>query len=1197
MSTNRQRLNLLETPLSGSSLIEASAGTGKTHTITGLFLRLVVESGLSVENILVVTYTRAATAELTERVRAQLVKALQAVEKGQTDDRFLRQLLGNCDHRDQAARRLTRAILGFDQSAIFTIHGFCQRVLSENAFESGMPFALELSPDQDSLLQEIVDDFWRCHFQDLPPGLADFVLDKGINPDALRSIVKGHLGKPYLQVRARVWPDDLDELESDFAQSFQRVSSTWAEEAEEIQALLVSHTGLNRNKYRPASLRNWYQLMDGYLGFRPGPWFKEFERFASNTLRCSLNKKATAPAHVFFDQCEALMAQREKLVDAYEQALIALEAQLLEHCTGELSDRIASRGQLSYDDLLLKLHDALLSERGFALRARVSAQFSAALVDEFQDTDPIQYRIFKELFGEVQAPVFFVGDPKQAIYSFRGADVFAYLKARGDAAKAYTLDLNWRSDAALIKGVNLLFDQSHNSFIYSHIRFSPAQAADASLDDFSEDTTAGAAFRIWLMQTTAGPLSKKDAQRQAAEATAAEIQRLLLLGAKGRVRIGTRDLAGGDIAVLVRTHLQGSLIRERLLERGINSVQRAQESVFRSFEAMELERVLLAIADPSHRGLVRAALSTDMLGLNGRELAALADDEQALEAQLESFLRYHDVWLHQGFIRLFRHLLADRKVAARLLRFPDGERRLTNLLHLGELLHQRDHGARPGIEGLIKWLARHRQSESLEDDETLLRLESDDNLVQIATIHSSKGLQYPIVFCPFLWDGASYTLKQGTSYTFHDPSLDFAPVLELGSARMERDRHYARQEELAENLRLAYVALTRAQHRTYMAWGQVNDAGQSALAWLLHPPPDTENGDVVGETAKRFKGLSDQDLRARVEQLVEAGGGALSVEPLILEEGKALVPPVEQLPALSARTLNRTLESHNRVTSFSALASHQENVELPDYDAVPAPAEMEPVPTRSEPTVYTFPRGAQAGSCLHAILEELDFNASTRDDLERTVEEKLNRHGFSSDWVEVVAVTIERVLTTPLDDSGTLRLQTVQQEQRLSEMEFYYPVAQVKAESLRTLLLRHDFAPRGPLRQAVEQLDFGEVQGFMKGYIDLVFETDGRFYVVDYKSNWLGDTLQAYARARLSRVIAQETYFLQYTLYALAVHRYLEKRLADYDYERHFGGVFYLFLRGMDPKQGPTHGVYYHRPSAALITELDASFRAGDFAA
>lgn len=1189
-----QRLSLFETPLDGMNLIEASAGTGKTYTITGLYIRLILEQGLTVEQILVVTYTKAATAELRERIRTRMVELKRAVECG-GEDEFRDALMVDAQTTELRLQRLTLAILSFDRAAIFTIHGFCQRLLSENAFESGMPFQTEMLLDERPLVQEVVDDFWRSRIQDMPPGLLGYLLDQDMSPDQLALGLRGHINKPYLEIRGQAMPADLAEWEADFSARFGEARQLWLVQREEIVAQLKQCDGLNRNKYRLASIDKWVPAMDLYLQSSPGPRFAELEKFSSSVLAASLKKSGTAPDHPFFDHCESLLRAIDLLDQRYEQARVALLGELIPYVNEQLHARKQRLRVQSYDDLLLNLQTALRGERGAALVERVRHTYSAALIDEFQDTDPVQYEIFQRLFVQRPGVLFLVGDPKQAIYSFRGADIFAYLRASAEAGKRYTLDVNWRSVPPLIGAVNQLFDQPQGGFLFQQIPFQPSRPASREPAQLLDPAGDSACFRVGFIS---GKQSKDQAAQIAVEWTVREIARLTGSGRDGAVRLGERPLAGGDIAVLVRTHRQGELIRSALAGRGIHSVQRAQQDVFQTHEASELERLMRAVMEPQREGLVYAALGGDLLGVSGNEIAGLATDEVKLTGYLEQFQYYHQLWLGQGFMRMFRHLMREQRVTERLLALPDGERRMTNTLHLSELIHQQERDTAAGMEAQINWLSQLRLGELPEDEQRQLRLESDDNLVQIVTIHKSKGLQYPVVFCPFVWDGGLRAIRPGEACRFHDPKQQERAILDLGSAQWPDARRATQAEALAESLRLLYVALTRAEQRCYITWGEVSGADASPLAWLLHPPPSAPGGDPVQALAAHFRSLDQSQLLARLQQWADQQPGQVRITPCEVDlvnpqEGAALCASARQerydADSLSALPFTRQLSRGAAVTSFSALTAGSDHFDQPDHDGplvpIDVPVELSPVRSR-----FSFPKGANPGSCLHAIFEQLDFNRHSPDELRRLVQQQLSDYGIDPAWRDVACEMVNDVLDTPLEPGGERCLRRLGKAQCLVEMEFNYPVYQLHAQRLAALLIEQDFAVSDTLLQAIHRLAFAEIRGYLKGFIDLIFVDEGRYHLLDYKSNWLGDQTADYAQANLAAAMARDGYFLQYLLYSVALHRYLAQRIPDYDYERHFGSVYYLFLRGMSPATGAQYGVYRDRPAKRLIEALDRYF-------
>jgi exodeoxyribonuclease V beta subunit len=1174
-------------PLTGTTLIEANAGTGKTWTITALYVRLLLETERTVDRILLVTFTEAATAELRDRVRTRLAVTRAAIARGKADgDPMIATLLERVPARTRMLRQLESALRNFDEAPIHTIHGFCRRVLAEHAFESGMPFATDLAPDQSELLREIVDDFWRREVEEASPLYALFmtqakVRKEPLGPESLRGAVERCLGKPYLELRGPDATGDVAALEDAYACAWGRARAMWPESRDAVARELVESGALNGNMYRHASVLMWLDQMDACFASATAGLglFKGFDKFTPESLRNGTRRGHATPGHPFYDACAAVLTAHTALEAAYTARLACAKMRLAIYCNTELRARNRSRRLQSYDDLLLDLHDALYGTRGLGLAHALRERYSAALIDEFQDTDPVQYAIFERIYGDSGLPVFFVGDPKQSIYSFRGADVFTYLQARRAASAAHTLEVNWRSAGALVQAVNTVFEGATAPFLLEEIAFHPSKPARGERGRLVIPADKGAALELWfLTHDGAKPMNKGDAAERAAEATAAEIARLMNLGAADKARIVEdpdaaphgRRLRGGDIAVLVRTHEQGRLVREALARCAVSSVQRGSESVFETAEAEELERVLLAIAEPGREPLVSGALTTEMMGCSGEDLYALHADEPAWEALVETFREAHREWHEHGFVRMLRAFLRRHRVLPRLLEYADGERRVTNLLHLSEHLHCEAQAR--GVSGLLAWLAAKRQTPGSANEEELLRLESDENLVKILTVHVAKGLEFPLVFCPFVWDGSLRSAKEAP-VAFHESDTLHRSVIDFGSDGFSHACEQAQREERAENLRLFYVALTRAKYRCWMVWGWISQAETSAPAWLLHP---------------HGRPLESAAMRKDLERLTQRAKGTIRVTQIEQPRAMKFKPSSGRNTRLVVREFNGRIRDTRRVTSFTGLA-HGRAIETPDYDAPDRPLETDtPISGRD---IFAFPRGAHAGKCLHAIFQHLDFTTGRRAEIERGVARGLEAHGFDTQWKRPVTDMVQAVLATPLDEGGTLRLENITRSHRLDELEFYYPVRELSDRGVRDVLLAWGFAAE--VRQRIGTLAFATTQGYMRGFIDIVFEHGGRYYLADYKSNWLGATVDAYGQHELVDAMAREAYYLQYLVYCVALHRYLQTRVSGYRYETHFGGVRYLFVRGMRPEHGMRYGVYSDRPAEGLIGALDEYLRTG----
>ena len=838
-----------------------------------------------------------------------------------------------------------------------------------------------------------------------------------------------------------------------------------------------------------------------------------------------------------------------------------------------------------FEELLTKVKAALEGQMGNKLVRSIRKRYKAALVDEFQDTDPIQYEIFSKLFDAKNTILFLIGDPKQAIYSFRGADIFSYIDAARNADSKYTLIDNWRTKPGLIRAVNTLFSNVKAPFVYSDIHFTPGRSGFASK---SESKTDASPFRLWYLSAPEhGKLNKKDAVATIAAAVADEVARLVLTAKRYYPQ---------DIAILVRTNRQAQIMKNHLQINQIPAVIFNAGNVLESRQATSMERILSAICEPTNERRLRNALTTDVLGISGDVLYA-ADQQPWWWAQRhENFREYFRLWSRYGFMRMFQFLLSHEKVRIRLLSLPDGERRLTNFLHLAEILHQKSIDNRLGMKGLLKWFKTLRNPATRPIDEYQFRLESDAKAVKIVTIHKSKGLEYEVVFCPFAWDGG---MRKTENVWFHDADAQMRLTLDVGSAQRDLHLKIARKELLAENLRLLYVALTRAKTRCYLIWAPVRDSATSALAYLLH---DREERPADHDTSEpgpaAFEAGNKKDLTSDLVTLEQKSGGSITVSPIRFKKRLTDSLREEKDKKLTLRRLRGSIDRHWKVTSYTALVDTQERrpefaPESFDYDRYNQPwfgstqhfierYDSAPVlKTDVSREIFSFPKGRRAGIFFHDIFEHLDFKCD-QEKQAGLVKDKLAQHGFSNQWFDPVFQLLQNVLSAPLmPTSHNLTLADIAMDQRINEMEFYYPLNRIRPGKLKGVF--ESFA------DSLEELTFAPSEGFMKGYIDLIFKFENRFYLLDWKSNFLGDGIEDYHFSKLRKTMAQELYFLQYHLYTLALYQYLRQHEPDFEYNSDFGGVFYIFLRGVDPKFGPEFGVYHDIPKADLINVLGSA--------
>jgi exodeoxyribonuclease V beta subunit len=1184
----------------GITRLEASAGTGKTFALAGLFLRLLVEEKIPADKILVVTFTEAATAELRDRIRKRLLEALRMFEGAAPSDPFLMALRDKPETDVDSAVPLVRdALEMFDLVSIHTIHGFCQRTLQDSAFESGILFDVELVADQEGLIREVAADYFRRQIHQTDPLLTSVAVEKGVTPEVLSRMLRKFLTFPDLQLETGELCVGVEEAERAVAEGFAACVAAWKDldaRREAISAFFQLRPVWTRGVHaKPERVLAEMEALSACL--EPDTMctlmWDAIAFFAQSAVEEDIRKGKSMPEAPpglleLFRSCEVLRGATVDYALAHRLAF-------LRAAQSEISQRKQQAKQQSFDDLITRLADALDGQSGEALARSVREKYRVAMIDEFQDTDPLQSKIFTRIFGEgTGRRLVLIGDPKQAIYGFRGADVHAYLKA-AESGEPYSLDTNWRSETALVRAINTVFENAGRStaFVESGILFDPVKSGGtADREALTIDGAREAPLQVWSWAPGNG-VSAGWALEQLPVSVAAEISRLL----RSDSRLGsTRVLRPRDVAVLVESHRQATRMQEALHALGIPGVEQAMESVLESQEAREVQWLLEAILKPGSEHRVKAALTTDLLGWSGNRLHALVVREEAWQQRLQCFAGYLETWRTVGFYPMFISLLREEGVIENLLRFSDGERRITNLLHLSELLATAGAERHLSPGAVVQWLATERLSGRKASESFQLRLESDEDAVQIVTIHRSKGLEYPVVFCPFvLKDSTLKPLKDGKGrfalkevVLFHHPETG-ALTWDLGHTPRESHRELASLEQLAENVRLLYVALTRACHRCYL----VNAAYQTtskktrttALDWLLRSsvnagPDATGLLEPLEYEPEEWKPMQDALFSARGSE----GTEPIAVNELDLTPGTPWKPVGKGDSTLTHRVCGRAIPPGWNLSSFSQLCTtasgaHAPEEELPDRDQDAGVPEIAEAEVAAE-GIFALPKGARTGDCLHQVLEDFDFTRPVDGLVEDRVRRELSMYGIP-EHAPAVAAMLDRLRRAPLDTGcPEFRLENVATDRQLTEMEFHFPVCSVDGPGL-VRLIRSAHAPD-------EGMAGPGAAGFLKGFIDLVFEFEERFYILDWKSNWLGNRVEDYGPEAMARAVQEHQYDLQYHLYALALHKYLRVRLTGYRWATHFGGVRYLFVRGIDPDR-PELGVFHGDVTAETLARLSAA--------
>lgn len=1256
--TRQHSLHPLTFPLYGSRLIEASAGTGKTWTIAALYVRLVLgharpdaadhdhvgavpRQPLKPSEILVMTFTRAATRELSDRIRSRLLQAAryfraEAAPDGETDDPFLAALLADYPdpaQRQNAAWLLATAADNMDDAAIFTIDAWCQRMLREHAFDSGSVFDETLVADEQAIFTTAVQDYWRRECYPLSGTSLGAVLQLLPSVGALQADMAA------LLAHQAHWPpsDTSGSLAAVLTQSTADLAQLLANKAERVQAMqgwLLDEQLVNNAKHwngRSISVKiatRWLEALQDWaqadLPLVLPDLGKGAGHLTPDGLLALRNKTAPALSH---RDIPSDFGWFERVVACYEAAPWCQPLRL--HAARWVQQRMQQlkrqAGEFGFADLLQRLHGALHGDNAERLRQRILAQYPAALIDEFQDTSALQYGLFDAIYRVAdhlpQHTLLLIGDPKQSIYRFRGADIYSYLRARrATANRHYVLETNYRSTPAVVQAVNTLFGHAEDkhpqaAFLFRQpgapegsnpLPFLPVQAKGRSEQFVSGNAVVPA---LTLAHAWAEPLKADTVRQRFAEHCAEQVVTWLNDPRTGFEEDGqfVRRLCPRDLAILVRTGQEAAAVRRALQRRDVASVYLSdRESVFHSPEASDLWHWLRGVATPQDAVLVRAALASATIGLTLEELAWLSSNDETFDAYGEHMRHLRQIWQTQGVLTMLRQTLHRFGLAARWLASPDGrgERRLTNFLHLAELL-QAASAELEGEHALIRWLQLKMAEPAQDSDEQVVRLESDADLVKIVTIHKSKGLEYPVVLLPFAT--LSRKVESRNTRVLALPDDNGQPVLRLDVNPHDIDR--ADTERLREDLRLLYVALTRACHAVWVGFASVKvgagkecQAHRSALGYL-----------VGGGVAHPHTAWADL-----WQPLVQRAAGSITLEPAPDGEmARTRWQRPNTAPALRAAPdyqadfdRDWSVASYSRLTRATqavasaytrplALARRAEDEWAP---AVPGQVDAfgqsgtealddalaatwgtlgHPQmghPLSALPIQHRLAAGRLSGNFVHDQLEWLVPELMhTRQPLTEATEppawherlqQRCERAGYPEQAPEL-ADWLQQVVQTPLP---VLQAPLAQLRHGLAEMEFWLPAQALHTLRLDELCRQHIFAdlPRPALQKT-------QLHGMVMGFADLVFEHGGRYWVLDYKSSRLGLDDAAYTQEAMQREMVLRRYDVQALLYQFALHRLLAQRLgAAYDPEQHLGGALYLFVRGI--AHPDTHGLCWVAP-------------------
>ena len=1108
-------------PLTGSNLIEASAGTGKTYSIAILVLRLIIEKKFTIKEILMVTFTKAAVAELEERIRLFIRTAYQFCNNEIIEDPTIINIVNSSiekEGREPVTQLLRDAVIYLDETSVLTIHSFCQQTLAEFAFETNQLFGAELLLDTSAILEMEVNKFWRKHATSIPLELLMPLADR-LNRQDIKNIVKQHLdGKKYHEYDVlkeyKLEPIFYKEIITEIEELLAKYTT--------LQAELVQYISDNNDSLKTRCLTNSH-AKKGLLTLIDQP--QEF-------VDALIKKRESAYILKLFSDILELIDDAAKVKDEIENCIqkclnIIYYAAINEVGSGVKNYKLHNN-QVSFDDLITNLHKALVKTDNPKLIHALQQKYKAVFIDEFQDTDRLQYEIFKKAFG-TNTILFYIGDPKQSIYAWRKADISTYFKAYDDAANIYGMNENYRSSKAYIKAMNAFF-QPENEFDTFHYPVGSQSIIYIPVNSPKENTKGILKFN----GVDAVPISintQPNKEAIAVNVTATVIEVLSNKNYQIFKNNSERNIRPSDIGILVRSNKEGNQIKARLSQHGIPAVTIGDAKVLESEEATEILYLLEAMMDISRSNINRALLSS-FTGYTAQEILLLND-----EITIELFKKYKTNWDTDGVYNALMNFITDFGVQQILLQenVKNGERIITNMYQLVELLHKIQTNKQLSALELIDWLKRAIESNDAQGDEYEQRIENDEECVKIVTIHKSKGLEYNIVIAPYL-DFAER--KKEEFCTLRNEQGDYINFKK--SQATEAQLELYKQQNEQENRRLLYVAITRTVYKCFIIKNDSKEAKNSTLSFFTNA---LKNADTL----------------------------------LIENSNLPEIPENYYYKILKQKTVNETKE----VVNFSL---QKQNWQRTSYTRLAAEMEKNSKPGTgkyiNEYDEFIFSKlskGSTTGNMLHYIFENIHF--TNNDKWGSVIEGAIKKFSPANKTVYELLLQemVAHVLQANIQIGNTsFNLAQVTYEKRIHEFEFDFPLTIFQPVELQAL------SSENLLIKVKERY---ELEGIMNGKIDMLFEYDNKYFILDWKSTFLGDSLHPYAPDVLNDAMNENNYHLQYLIYTLATKKYLETRLPNFDYEIDFGGVLYLFVRGM--RKGNDSGVFYNKPSLELINNLE----------
>ncbi|QJC31829.1 exodeoxyribonuclease V subunit beta [Enterobacteriaceae endosymbiont of Donacia tomentosa] len=1160
--------------IQGSYLIEASAGTGKTFTIIIIYLRLLLglyqqnnsSLPLNIEQILVVTFTDLATQSLCQRIKKSIKILRIACIKGKSKYSTINNLIKEIKNLKEANELLLRAELNFNNASICTIHSFCQKILNFKNYE-----IYDFNPQEKIISNEyhlqykIIINFWRKYFYNLPKNIIKIIFLYWKSPTYFLNKLLPFLSKyPSPLLKNNIQNINLSKQFNNNINYINNIKKNWIKYKENI-INVISNSTINKYIYNKRSINNWINIIDKWSiektedNFYPEQLF----RFSQKELTSKTINKKKIPKFILFNKIDLFL---DKIINI--KALIILKA--IKYINKHLRIEKQKNKEISFDDLLILLHKILKSSSGSKIAKDIRTIFPVILIDEFQDTNIQQYDIFKKIYiNHSNNIIILIGDPKQAIYSFRGADIFTYIKASFEIKNCYTLKNNWRSSKTMVSSVNQLFSNRSYPFIFENINFYPILYTSQKANyNFIINNKIKSGITFWFLDKEETNINSY--KQKMAYTCAQNICQLLHLGIRKKSILQKNNSINSvnitDITILVRNRYEAILLQKEFIKFNLPSIYLSNpNNIFEMIEAKELVLLLKAILQPDKEQKIINILGSKLFSIN---LSNFDHDKKAIFMKQvnREFSKYQLIWKKNGILKMLEEIFLKNSIFFQKQKMNSfNKEKIKNILYIGEIIqtlciHITDK------HKIIEWLLKQITYPNVNITPNLkIKFDNSINKIKIMTIHKSKGLQFPIVWLPFI--SCNFVdLINLDGIIYHDRK-NLKTIIDFD--KNKKSIKYSFEECLSENLRLLYVSLTRSIF--HCSIGISNIKIHNIKKYILYYP----YYNALDFLIRKKYGISTLDFKKILNNFKSTD---ISIKIIKLQKLIKLNIQLEKETKneyVSQIKSNFIKYNNSVITSFSQIKKQQHN----NFSYNDIYKFLFVYDKNIKKTQYNFPIGKNIGIMIHNILEKLDF---TKPILKSFIKKELIKNNISSHWHIVVTNWFNNILTHSLGTEKII-LNKINIENRKTEFEFYLSIKKILSiTKLNKIIFKYD-----NISHNLPKLTFEKIKGFLTGVIDLIFCWKNKYFIIDYKSNWLGFNNKSYKKKYIEQNICQNRYDIQYQFYVLALHKYLKFRIKDYNYETHFGKILYLYIRGIDKIKNNQNGIWETRPSIKLISKLD----------